>query len=214
MADATLETRGAKDIGNATRNSFTSFERTSASRRELSSVSRLAWDVMVYDKCVSHFKTVSHALKTPYQDVMSRHSYTLPRHPIKTSCQDTQTRFQDTLSRYPRAGTSYNFNRASSLLPPSGCDLLPCVLPHCILKSMPAVLLVPLWCFWIIVCCLAQVKSTDDVPDYDSSCCLHVKNDAKSKTPTALRTVKHVGTTRLTSRFWISGSVVPVASRK
>ena len=99
MADATLETRGAKDIGNAARNSFTSFERTSASRRELSSVSRLAWDVMVYDKCVSHFKTVSHALKTPYQDVMSRHSDTLPRHPIKTSCQDTQTRFQDTLSR-------------------------------------------------------------------------------------------------------------------
>ena len=97
MANATLETRGAKDIENATRNSFASFERTSASRRKLSSVLRLAWDVMVYDKCVSHFKTVSHALKTPYQDVMSRHSDTLPRHPIKTSCQDTQSRFQDTL---------------------------------------------------------------------------------------------------------------------
>ena len=158
---------------------------------------------MVYDKCVSHFKTVSHALKTPYQDVMSRHSDTLPRHPIKTSCQDTQSRFQDTLSRYPRAGTSYNFNQASSLLPPSGCDLLPCVLPHCILKIDHAGRSFCAFMTFLNYCsrCLAQVKITDDVSDWDSSCCLHGMNDAKSKTLTALRTVKHVGTTRLTSRF-------------
>ena len=48
MADATLETRGVKGTGNVTRNSFESFERTRASRRELSSVSRSARDVMVW----------------------------------------------------------------------------------------------------------------------------------------------------------------------
>ena len=47
MADATLETRGVKDAENATRNSFTSFERTRASRRKLSPDSRSARDIMV-----------------------------------------------------------------------------------------------------------------------------------------------------------------------
>ena len=40
MADATLETRGIKDTGNVTRNCFTSFERTRASRRKPSPDSR------------------------------------------------------------------------------------------------------------------------------------------------------------------------------
>ena len=40
--------------------------------------------------------------------------------------------------------------------------------------------------------CLAQVKSTYCFPQiWGSSCCLYVMNGAKSKTPTALGTVKH-----------------------
>ena len=47
MADATLETRGVKDTENVARNSFTSFERTRASRRKPSPDSRSARDVCI-----------------------------------------------------------------------------------------------------------------------------------------------------------------------
>ena len=54
MADATLDTRGVKDTGNITRNSFTSFERTRASRRKPSPDLRSARDVMVWFVRIHH----------------------------------------------------------------------------------------------------------------------------------------------------------------
>ena len=96
MADATLEARDVKGTRNPTRNSCTSFERTRASRRELSLVSRFAQAVMVWFVCrfgVTYFLVTTRS-----------------RHPIKTSCQDAQklfqdtsTSYQDTLSRHLRA---------------------------------------------------------------------------------------------------------------